>query len=176
MYPIKEPIPAAGIQVQPSAPPPPYSDQPGPYVTSGSQVQPGIAGAVYPPPPPYVPSRTQPEPAMAGAVYPPPPPYVTSVMQPQLVTVVTTSVSTTAVVGNTCLSTPACVICPSCHTQVITRITHSAGLLAWLICGGLLLFGFWMGCCLIPFCIDSCLDVNHFCPNCNHLIHKHKRL
>nr|XP_033770543.1 lipopolysaccharide-induced tumor necrosis factor-alpha factor homolog [Geotrypetes seraphini] len=136
------------------APPLSNVNQTEPYATPGSQLQPGVAGAVYPPPPPYVISGTQPQPG----------------------TVVVTSVSSAAIVRNSCLSTPACVLCPSCHNQVITRITHSAGLLAWAICCGLVLFGCGLGCCLIPFCVDSCLDVNHFCPHCNHLIHKYKQL
>ena len=34
----------------------------------------------------------------------------------------------------------------------------------------------WLGCCLIPFCIDSCKDVIHTCPNCRAPIGKFNRL
>ncbi|XP_029432092.1 lipopolysaccharide-induced tumor necrosis factor-alpha factor homolog [Rhinatrema bivittatum] len=165
--------------------PPPNTNQKGQYAQPVPQLQPAAAGAIYPPPPPYTNQNgssvllgPQLQPAAVGAVYPLPPPY-TSQNGPNITptSVIVTSVPATPVVlGSGCLNTPASTICPSCHCQVITRITHSAGLLAWLICLILILFGCWLGCCLIPFCIESCLDVNHFCPNCNFLIHKHKHL
>jgi lipopolysaccharide-induced tumor necrosis factor-alpha factor len=42
--------------------------------------------------------------------------------------------------------------------------------------GMLILFGLWLGCCLIPLCINSLKDVEHYCPNCNALIGRRDRV
>ena len=39
-----------------------------------------------------------------------------------------------------------------------------------------LFFSCWLGCCLIPFCIDTCKDVIHTCPNCRAPLGKFNRL
>lgn len=45
--------------------------------------------------------------------------------------------------------------CPNCYQPIVTRIEKNTGLITWLICGGIILVGGWLGCCLIPFCVDS---------------------
>ncbi|CAJ0945235.1 unnamed protein product, partial [Mesorhabditis belari] len=57
---------------------------------------------------------------------------------------------------------PCEVVCPFCHTHTRSRIKHESGVLSWLLCGALFFFGFWI-CCCCPFCIDACMDVDHFC-------------
>ncbi|OCT61452.1 LITAF domain-containing protein [Xenopus laevis] len=113
------------------------------------------AGGAYPPPPAYNPSP--------GAAYPPPPVYNAQPGQPVFVT-------------SAFHDTPASTTCPSCRQNVITNIHYNTGSLVWLLFAILLIFGCWLGCCLIPFCVDSCKDVDHFCPNCNHHLYKYKRL
>ena len=65
---------------------------------------------------------------------------------------------------------PAQIQCPSCHNAVTTQVTPVNGLLTWLACGGACLFGCWLGCCLIPFCIDDLKDFEHRCPNCHSVV------
>ncbi|XP_053550311.1 lipopolysaccharide-induced tumor necrosis factor-alpha factor homolog [Bombina bombina] len=71
---------------------------------------------------------------------------------------------------------PVTTVCKFCQQQVVTRIEFVSGLLAWLICFTLIIFGFVLGCCLIPFYFDVCKDVRHYCPRCNQLIHVYKRM
>lgn len=66
--------------------------------------------------------------------------------------------------------------CPNCHRDVTTILDYTAGILTWIIVLVLIMFGMWLGCCLIPLCIDGVKDVNHVCPNCSYTIGKYKRL
>uniref|UniRef100_F1LED3 Lipopolysaccharide-induced tumor necrosis factor-alpha factor n=1 Tax=Ascaris suum TaxID=6253 RepID=F1LED3_ASCSU len=65
--------------------------------------------------------------------------------------------------------------CPHCQAQILTQTVGRAGLLTWLICGGLALVGCWL-CCPIPFCVASCQDVEHYCPKCRRLLGTYRRL
>ncbi|XP_075140923.1 lipopolysaccharide-induced tumor necrosis factor-alpha factor homolog [Leptodactylus fuscus] len=79
-------------------------------------------------------------------------------------------------VGTTFADTPASCTCPVCRQQIVSRIEYKNGLLVWALFGTLLFLGCWLGCCLIPFCMDSCKDVDHYCPSCNHHLSKYKKL
>ncbi|KAI5933199.1 LITAF domain-containing protein [Manis javanica] len=50
------------------------------------------------------------------------------------------------------------------------------GDLTWLLCTGLLVFGCFLGCCFIPFCVDSLMDVKHTCPVCQQELFRYQRL
>uniref|UniRef100_A0A1I8IXZ4 LITAF domain-containing protein n=1 Tax=Macrostomum lignano TaxID=282301 RepID=A0A1I8IXZ4_9PLAT len=67
---------------------------------------------------------------------------------------------------------PVTMTCPHCHASISTQVTMDTGLLPWLICGGLCLFGCWLGCCLIPFCMDGVKDAIHTCPQCRKRYHR----
>ncbi|MEE6498372.1 hypothetical protein FKM82_003055 [Ascaphus truei] len=71
---------------------------------------------------------------------------------------------------------PVQMCCPVCTRMITTRLQHSAGALTWLSCGGLCLLGCGAGCCLIPFCIDSLRDVDHYCTNCHAIVGSFKRI
>lgn len=71
---------------------------------------------------------------------------------------------------------PVHIRCPCCGAEVQTTVRKEAGALAWLSCGGLALLGCIFGCCLIPFCMDSFKDTEHWCPSCNRMIGKKSNL
>lgn len=121
--------------------------QPPPPGFQTGPYQGGPAPGVYPPSPQY--------PAGPGAAVPP----VTNVV----------------VVSPNLREAPGQAMCPHCRQNVVTKTEHQAGLMTWLICGGLTIVGCWL-CCCIPFCVDSCKDVEHRCPNCNNMVHLYKRL
>ncbi|XP_062264106.1 lipopolysaccharide-induced tumor necrosis factor-alpha factor homolog [Platichthys flesus] len=64
--------------------------------------------------------------------------------------------------------TPGQMLCPNCYQTVVTTTKHKAGHLTWAVCCGLTIFG------CIPFCIDSCKDVEHRCPSCHRVINLYK--
>ncbi|XP_061827759.1 LITAF domain-containing protein-like isoform X1 [Nerophis lumbriciformis] len=85
-----------------------------------------------------------------------------------------TSTVTQVVVMPSLQDSPGRAQCPHCRQIVVTQTEHKAGLMTWAICGGLTLFGCFL-CCCIPFCVDSCQDVEHHCPNCRKTVHVYKR-
>uniref|UniRef100_A0A3B3C6T4 LITAF domain-containing protein n=1 Tax=Oryzias melastigma TaxID=30732 RepID=A0A3B3C6T4_ORYME len=70
---------------------------------------------------------------------------------------------------------PGMMLCTCCQRTVTTRPSFEIGLMAWAVCGGLFLLGCFP-CMCIPFCLDSCKDVRHYCPLCNRLLHTYKRM
>ncbi|XP_071100467.1 cell death-inducing p53-target protein 1 homolog [Haliotis cracherodii] len=70
---------------------------------------------------------------------------------------------------------PALIICQHCNATVTTSMTYETGLLTWAAAGLICLFGCWLGCCLIPFCVDASKDVNHSCPNCQQIVGKFRQ-
>ncbi|KAH9402052.1 hypothetical protein TYRP_016626 [Tyrophagus putrescentiae] len=66
--------------------------------------------------------------------------------------------------------------CPACHANVMTSTKSVPGTLTWILCIVLVLIGCICGCCLIPFYMDDCLDVEHRCPSCDAYLGKHVRV
>ncbi|KAJ8338104.1 hypothetical protein SKAU_G00370700 [Synaphobranchus kaupii] len=136
--------------------PPPYSGAPANYGGTDSAPQPGFSASPY---------QGGPSPVM----YPPPTPCIV-VGAPSC-----TPAGSQVILLPGLSELPSQTQCPHCHQLVLSRTEHKPGLLAWLICGSLALVGCWP-CCLIPFCVDGCQDVDHRCPNCNNLLFVYKRL
>ena len=60
--------------------------------------------------------------------------------------------------------------CGHCGATASTKVEAVNGTFAWVLCLLLCCFGCWLGCCLIPFYVDSCKDYYHKCGNCDKLI------
>ncbi|XP_076811893.1 LITAF domain-containing protein-like [Clavelina lepadiformis] len=71
---------------------------------------------------------------------------------------------------------PKAVICPFCHHRVITKTKSEVGTFTWIVVGGLIFVGCWLGCCLIPFYMDDFKDVHHKCPKCDRVIDVFRRM
>lgn len=164
--------------------PPPYSPgyQPGPPPPGqgydASKMNPGYPQGPpsgYPGMPPPTGYQGMPPPGgpQYGQPYPPsgpPPPHG----HQQGTTVVIGAPMVTVVGG--LREGPVNVTCQQCRQAVVTRVSYETGTLTWLICGAIALFGCWLGCCFIPFCIDGCKDVRHTCPNCNTTVGVYRRI
>lgn len=143
--------------------PPPYNygaiptdsgyQAPPPYPSGGGYQAPGMPGSYMPPQPqPY--PRPQPYPVCPGP-------------QPTSTTTIVTQPTTAVFMNATFGESPVSMVCPHCQTHIITCTTYQDGTLTWLASGALCLLCCWVGCCLIPFCLDGCKDVIHSCPNCH---------
>ncbi|CAH8602177.1 unnamed protein product [Dicrocoelium dendriticum] len=70
---------------------------------------------------------------------------------------------------------PSAGMCPLCQQQCITNVEFHTGVMTWSLCVVISVFGGIFGCCLIPFCCDSCKDATHSCPRCGSIITTVKR-
>ncbi|XP_016896339.1 lipopolysaccharide-induced tumor necrosis factor-alpha factor homolog isoform X2 [Cynoglossus semilaevis] len=150
------PYPGPPMNYGAAAPPPGHAPLPG--------YGPSVPSSGYPPPPGYGPA-----PPLSG--YAPPPNFAQG---PSPGTTVPTTTVTYVVTPNL-QDAPGQSLCPRCNRTVLTRTEHVSGLMAWLICGGLCLFGCFP-CACIPFCVDACKDVEHRCSSCNQVLYIYKRM
>ncbi|KAH3743057.1 hypothetical protein Pelo_15550 [Pelomyxa schiedti] len=58
---------------------------------------------------------------------------------------------------------PMKVQCEHCNSVTTTVLRYKTGLFTWAVAGGICVIGFWCGCCLVPFALNECKDVEHEC-------------
>jgi len=143
-------------------------DQPPPYPAAAP-------GQAYPPPGAYPPAGAAPMDSKAMPPQGQQPGYPPTQYGMGTTTVVMQQPAVVQVVS-TNSPYPVSTTCPHCRANVVTSVSFSDGLLVWLVAGGLCIIGLWLGCCLIPFCINDLKDVTHSCPNCHAVIGHFKRM
>ncbi|XP_024115136.1 cell death-inducing p53-target protein 1 homolog isoform X1 [Oryzias melastigma] len=167
------PYPGPPLDQSTSSCQPPPASYPGPH----QMYPPTQPGHYQQPPPQGHPGPYQhPPPQGQLAPYQQPPPQVHPPPQQQLQQVnVTHNVTPMVVVQAMPTDAPGQMHCPHCKNTVLTKTEHKVGMLTWIICGVLGVFICWP-CCFIPFCVNSCKDVQHTCPTCNNVLHLYKRM
>jgi len=57
------------------------------------------------------------------------------------------------------------ITCRSCQADISTRVSYDTSSRTHLF--ALLCCIIFFPCACVPYCMDSCKDTNHYCPNCN---------
>jgi len=139
----------------PMGAPPAYGD------VYGQQAAPPVAGAPAPgPQPAYAPGYAQQPP-----VHTQQPAYGSAPT-----TVIIQQQAPPTIINQRFGNQPQHCICPHCQHQGVSKTHHESGLGTWLAAGGICLFGCWVGCCLIPFCLNDLQDTVHKCEKCKKVI------
>ncbi|ODM90160.1 Lipopolysaccharide-induced tumor necrosis factor-alpha factor [Orchesella cincta] len=73
-------------------------------------------------------------------------------------------------------STNVRLTCRYCRNEIQTIIEKKPSMVAWISVGVIAICGGIFGCCLIPLCVDSCMDTYHTCPTCGAPVGKYKAL
>ncbi|KAF7726877.1 hypothetical protein EC973_008384 [Apophysomyces ossiformis] len=71
---------------------------------------------------------------------------------------------------------PRVVQCPQCGHFVETVTHYESGSATFLSALALYFLGCNSGCCLVPFCLPMCKDVQHTCPGCDSTLAVYRRL
>lgn len=66
--------------------------------------------------------------------------------------------------------------CPHCNAHVMTETHSTPGLLTYILSAGLCILAGYLLCCLVPWCVRECKDIEHRCPSCQHKLGLFKRI
>ncbi|XP_026746530.1 lipopolysaccharide-induced tumor necrosis factor-alpha factor homolog isoform X1 [Trichoplusia ni] len=69
---------------------------------------------------------------------------------------------------------PSQITCPSCRATIVTRVERKATTKTHVIAVLLCLFLCWP-CVCVPYCVDSCQNADHYCPNCSSYLGTYQR-
>ncbi|CAL8116142.1 unnamed protein product [Orchesella dallaii] len=105
--------------------------------------------------PPLTPAIPSPSPPPFPLLNPPPPPH----FPPNQEAIVSSPLSQ---LGKTHVR----LRCRYCRSEIESSVEKKPSQFAWVSVGVIALCGGIFGCCLIPLCMDSCMDTYHSCPNC----------
>ncbi|KAM3967954.1 lipopolysaccharide-induced tumor necrosis factor-alpha factor homolog [Aphomia sociella] len=108
-------------------------------------------------PPPY-PGPASSLPPHGTVVYQQPVPTAT-------VMTVTPGIVSGVVVGQQMGPQPTTTTCKSCNQMMVTRVQQTTTMRTHMMALLLCVFGCWP-CVCIPYCMDSCMNVDHYCTNC----------
>ncbi|CAJ0576375.1 unnamed protein product, partial [Mesorhabditis spiculigera] len=65
-------------------------------------------------------------------------------------------------------SAPYQTFCPKCQMPITTRQNFVTGTFTWILV--LITLVAFFPLAFVPFCLDSCKDVQHFCPKCKTML------
>ncbi|CAB3256671.1 unnamed protein product [Arctia plantaginis] len=150
--------------------PPPYSVEP-PSQTSYPAETPGQTAFVAQPPGQTSFSAVPPGSYQYATVVPPGSvPFTAAPQQGQPHVYIATQPRAGAVVHTVIVQqmspVPTSMVCKSCNVQIVTRVEMNPTIRTHLFAMMLCLIGCWPLAC-VPYCIDSCYNSDHYCPNCN---------
>lgn len=66
--------------------------------------------------------------------------------------------------------------CPHCGGYILTSLEYETGTLTWIMCFFIMFIGLFLGCCIVPFCMDGCKDIAHICPDCKREVGRFYRI
>nr|XP_031833095.1 lipopolysaccharide-induced tumor necrosis factor-alpha factor homolog [Nomia melanderi] len=60
---------------------------------------------------------------------------------------------------------PTTAFCPRCTTLVVTTVEVRQSIITHVTAFALFLCGCWP-CCTLPYCMNTCKNIDHYCPAC----------
>ncbi|XP_046737153.1 lipopolysaccharide-induced tumor necrosis factor-alpha factor homolog, partial [Diprion similis] len=71
---------------------------------------------------------------------------------------------------------PSIAYCPTCRKNVITEVKISYSKIAHITCVLCVIFGCFLGCCLLPYFSMCFVTAKHYCPECDTHLASHNSI